>query len=172
MVHECRNFDWGNVWTVNIGRSVTRMHRHYVSMVHAPLTRAFHGSSTSKPLCNHYIYGGGGGTAPHLRFSSPSVVVPTSVYFSYCKILCQCCKIFPISPGSCPLRISRLPPALLLPPVDFSPPLLPESSLRFQRIKFTFSKNQVYVSKNQVLFLKNQVYVSKNQVLFLKNQGD
>ena len=33
----------------------------------------------------------------------PSVTVPASVFVSYCEILCQCCEIFPISPGSRPL---------------------------------------------------------------------
>ena len=38
----------------------------------------------------------------HSRFPPPSIAAPASVYFSYCEILCQCCEIFPISPGSRP----------------------------------------------------------------------
>ena len=53
--------------------------------------------------------------------------VPASVCFSYCEILCQCCEIFSISPGSRPFLISRLPSPLLPPPVDLPSPLLPGS---------------------------------------------
>ena len=35
----------------------------------------------------------------HSRFPPPSIAAPASEYFSYCEILCQCCEIFPISPG-------------------------------------------------------------------------
>ena len=61
-----------------------------------------------------------------------------------------------------------------------------EIKIAFQRIKFEFWRNQVYVSKGQVCVLqksslrfseikfscvyRNQVYVSKNQVRVLKNQ--
>ena len=81
-------------------------------------------------------WGGGGGDRGselpasrtlHSRFPPPSVAVPASVCFSYCEILCQCCEMFFISPGSHPLWISRLPPPLLPPPVDFPRPLLPGS---------------------------------------------
>ena len=42
--------------------------------------------------------GGGGGGCP-----APSIVVPASVCFSYCKILCNVAKFSPISPSSHPL---------------------------------------------------------------------
>ena len=86
---------------------------------------------------NRYLGGGGGGeiggselpTSGTLYswFPPSSEEVPTCVCFSYCKILCQCYNSFPISPGSRPLWISRLPLPLLPPPVDFLPPLLPGS---------------------------------------------
>ena len=42
--------------------------------------------------------GGGGGGCP-----APSIVVPASVCFFYCKILCNVAKFSPISPSSHPL---------------------------------------------------------------------
>ena len=74
--------------------------------------------------------GGQGG----LNFPSPALLVSAPFCsgshlcaFCYCETLYQCCKIFPISPGSCPLWMSLLLPPLLPPPIDFLPTLLPSS---------------------------------------------
>ena len=86
------------------------------------------------------------------RFPPPSLVVPASVCFFYCKILRNVVHFLflltpaplgissptlsspssrtlpaPITPRFPPPWVSRLPPSLLPPPVHFPPPLLPGS---------------------------------------------